>query len=83
MERLTATLLLASLIMVSLISMKIIENRDSQITKLNTKLFEADSINIINISNHRIDSLRNEHSAPYLPTGWEVDSNGIYNLNAK
>jgi len=54
---LTATLFIASFIMVALISMKVIENRDKTIIDLKAEHKQDSTINAVNLSNHVKDSI--------------------------
>ena len=54
---LTETLLIACFIMVSLISMKVIENRDRSIVELKAMHKNDSTINAVNLSNHIKDSI--------------------------
>lgn len=72
---LTETLLIASFIMVSLISMKVIENRDKTIIDLKTMHKKDSTINQVNLSNHIKDSIRNEF-CPEVKV--EKDNEGNY-----
>jgi len=77
--KVTATLLFASFLMTALISMKVIENRDKQITTLNVRLVNYNRLLEID----RLQDSIIESMPEYIPQGWEIDSNGIYNLNHK
>jgi len=77
--KVTATLLFASFLMTALISMKVIENRDKQITTLNVRLINYNRLLEID----RLQDSIIESMPEYIPQGWEIDSNGIYNLNHK
>ena len=57
---LTELLLFASFLMVALISMKVIENRDNTILRLTEKHVNDSTINAVNLSNHLKDSIRNQ-----------------------
>ena len=63
-----------------LVGYLISENEQLQNEKQMQKQF-YDSIYIGNKIVHELDSINNLNSVDYLPTGWEVDSNGIYNIN--
>ena len=65
--------------MTALISMKVIENRDKQITTLNVRLINYNRLLEID----RLQDSIIESMPEYIPQGWEIDSNGIYNLNHK
>ncbi len=54
---LTELLLFASFLMVALISMKVIENRDSTIIDLKAEHKKDSTINAVNLSNHVKDSI--------------------------
>lgn len=54
---LTEILLIACFIMVSLISMKVIENRDRSIVELKAMHKNDSTINAVNLSNHIKDSI--------------------------
>jgi len=56
---LTELLLFASFLMVALISMKVIENRDKTIIDLKAEHKKDSTINAVNLSNHLKDSIRN------------------------
>ena len=77
--KVTATLLFASFLMTALISMKVIENRDKQITTLNVRLVNYNRLLEID----RLQDSIIESMPEYIPQGWEIDSNGVYNLNHK
>ena len=77
--KVTATLLFASFLMTALISMKVIENRDKQITTLNVRLINYNRLLEID----RLQDSIIESMPEYIPQGWEIDSNGVYNLNHK
>jgi len=57
---LTELLLFASFLMVALISMKVIENRDKAIIDLKAEHKQDSTINAVNLSNHLKDSIRNQ-----------------------
>jgi len=76
---LTELLFIASFIMLALISVKVIENRDKKITNLEAKLVDYDRL-------LRVDQMQDsliEAMPSYVPQGWEIDSMGVYNLNNK
>ena len=76
--RVTETLFLASFIMVALISMKVIGNRDNTIINLKQLHKKDSTINAVNYSNHLKDSIAVSNMPP---VNWEVDKKGIVNLN--
>ena len=76
-------LLLTSFVLTSAILVKIIDNQSVIIWKLQNKIKIEEAINLNNSIVYEKQKEIIDSMPEYVPQGWEVDSNGIYNPNFK